>query len=507
MSSGSNNAPFESCPKVATGVSGLDDILDGGLPRNHLYVVEGNPGTGKTTLALQFLLEGVRQGEQGLYITLSESKRELEEVAGSHNWSLEGISIYEMTPAEDSLSPEAQYTVFHPSEVELGDTIGAILARVEEIRPRRVVFDSLSEMRMLARDPLRYRRQILGLKRFFSGRECTILLLDDLATEGNDLQLQSIAHGVLILQSLDRSYGIKRRRLEVRKLRGANFREGFHDFSIRTGGLEVYPRLIAAEHKPGFHLTPVSSGLKELDQLLGGGIDRGTSTLLMGPAGCGKSTIAAQYAFSAAQRGEAAVIFAFDEAKNTLIHRAKALHMDLAPHIESGKVKIEQIDPAELSPGEFVARVRSYVRTSHAEIVVIDSMNGFLNAMPDEQFVALQLHELLSYLGQQGVATILTLAQHGFMGSAMNSPVDVSYLADSVVLFRYFEHAGQIKQAISVVKKRSGSHERAIRELDFSRGKVRVGQTLKEFEGVLTGVPKFHGPTQDLELCEISIDR
>ena len=500
--------PIETVPytplKARTGVTGLDNILYGGLPANHLYLLEGDPGTGKTTMALQFLLEGAAQGEKGLYITLSESKYELEEVARSHHWSMDGISIFEMTSTEQGLAPQAQYTVFHPSEVELADTMGSILEQVEKTQPRRVVFDSLSELQMLAGEPLRYRRQILGLKRFFSDRECTVLMLDDRTAEGSGLQLQSIAHGVLMVQSLDRTYGIKRRRLEVRKLRGAAFREGFHDFSIKTGGVVVYPRLVAAEHKLDFCHTFVSSGVEELDRLLGGGIDGGTSTLLMGPAGCGKSTLAARYALSAAQRKEAAVIFAFDESTATYLHRSKLLGMDLAPYVETGKVRIEQIDPAELSPGEFVARIRNYVEKEHVRIVVLDSLNGFVNAMPDEQFLMLQLHELLSYLDQHGIATIITMAQHGFFGSAVISPIDVSYLADTVILFRYFEHAGQVKQAISVLKKRSGAHERTIRELTLGSGGVKVGPALDAFEGVLTGTPKFKGKIQDLGSRDIS---
>lgn len=485
--------------RAGTGIPGLDDILGGGLPGNHLYLLEGDPGTGKTTLAMQFLLEGVRQGDSGLYITLSESRRELEEVAASHNWSLDGLAIYEMAPLEDILSAEAQYTVFHPAEVELTDTVSAILDQVESIQPRRVVFDSLSEMRMLARDPLRYRRQILGLKRFFAGRECTVLLLDDHTIGDDDLQLQSIAHGVIIIQSTARPYGIKRRRLEVRKLRGVSYREGFHDFSIQTGGLQVYPRLVASEHRPGFRHSSISSGIAELDRLLGGGVDRGTSTLLMGPAGSGKSTVAVRYALAAAQRGEPAAMFCFDESIETLEHRCKALNMELRPFLDSGKISLCQIDPAEMSPGEFVAQVREHVGKRNARVVVIDSMNGFLNAMPDEQYLTLQLHELLSYMGQQGVVSLMTLAQHGFMGTSMNTPVDLSYLADTVVLFRYFEHKGRIKQAISVVKKRSGLHERTIRELDFTKKGLRVGPALTEFQGVLTGVPEFIGTSQDLE--------
>jgi circadian clock protein KaiC len=485
--------------RIQTGISGLDDILNGGLPQGHLYLVEGDPGTGKTTLALQFLLEGVGRGESVIYVTLSESRKELEQVVHSHGWSTESLQIYEMVPPEDELNPEAQYTVFHPSEVELADTITAILEQVDATKPQRVVFDSLSELRMLARDPLKYRRQILALKRHFSGRNCTVLLLDDRTAEGShDLQLQSIAHGVVMMQSLERDFGIKRRRVEVRKLRGSSYREGFHDYTIETGGISIYPRLIAAEHKPGFERKRVSSGVQELDRLFGGGIDTGTSTLFIGPAGCGKSTVALRYAVSFAQRGEKAVIFTFDEAFATLIERAEGLGMEVATLLAEGTLEIQQVDPAELAPGEFVARVRRLVEDENLRLLVVDSMNGFLNAMPHEQFLAMQLHELLSYLGQQGVATILTLAQHGFIGT-MQTPVDVSYLADTVLLFRYFEHAGEIRQALSVIKKRSGPHERAIRELVFGQGEIYVGEPLKDFEGVLTGVPSFIGAASKVE--------
>lgn len=485
--------PTDREARLSTGIEGLDDILNGGLPASHLYLVEGDPGTGKTTLALQFLLEGARVGENGIYVTLSESKIELEQVARSHGWDITPITIYEMIPLDEDLSPEAQYTVFHPSEVELADTITAILKQIEAVNPRRVVFDSLSEFRMLARDPLKYRRQILALKRYFAGRNSTVLLLDDRSAEGSshDLQLQSIAHGVIKMQSLERDFGIKRRRLEVHKLRGSQYREGYHDYSIRTGGIATYPRLIASEHMPGFEPKPVPSGLSELDDLLRGGLDSGTSSLLLGPAGCGKSTISLLYAFTAAKRGEKAVIFTFDESRVTLINRAKHLGMDPTDFIATGKLEIHQVDPAELSPGEFVSRIRRMVDEDKLAVVVIDSMNGFLNAMPHEQFLAMQLHELLAYLGQQGVATLLTLAQHGFIGTT-NSPIDISYLADTVLLFRYFERAGSIRQAISVLKKRSGPHERTIRELFFEES-IRVGSPLHEFEGVVTGTPTFIG--------------
>jgi circadian clock protein KaiC len=480
--------------RLNTGISGLDDILHGGFPSGHLYLIEGDPGTGKTTLALQFLLEGIRLGERVLYVTLSESAKELRQVGLSHGWSLDDLEIFEINPPDDDLKPEAQYTVFHPSEVELADTIASILTKVDEVQPHRLVFDSLAELRMLARDPLKYRRQILALKRHLSGGNITVLLLDDRTSNGSDdLQLQSIAHGVIVMQGVGRDYGVKRRRIEIHKLRGTAYREGFHDYVIRTGGLRVFPRLIAAEHKPGFQRKPVPSGLHELDELLSGGIDTGTSTLLTGPAGCGKSTIAFHYAYASALRGEKASIFTFDESLGTLLDRARGLGMNPEPVIDSGALQVEQIDPAELSPGEFVSRIRTLVDKENLRVLVIDSMNGLLNAMPNEQYLAMQLHELFSYLGQQGIASIITLAQTGVIGTTMHSPVDVSYLADTILLFRYFERAGALRQAISVVKKRSGPHERTIRELFLERGKVTVGNALSQFEGVLTGVPKFIG--------------
>lgn len=475
---------------ASTGISGLDDVLVGGFPRNHLFLVEGHPGTGKTTLGLQFLLAGEREGEKGLYVTLSESKDEIIEVGTSHGWQLDSIPIFEMTPNGEELSPEEQYTVFHPSDVELNDTTKLVLQQVSEANPTRVVFDSLSELRLLARDALRYRRQILALKRYFAGRRCTVLLLDDLTADPSDLQLESIAHGVITMQRLEREYGINRRRLEVRKMRGARFREGYHDFSIERGGIVVHPRLIAAEHRPFLDQQPVPSGLKELDKLLVGGIDTGTSTLLMGPAGSGKSTVAIHYAVSAAERGDLACFFCFDESTATLEKRAKGLGMSLDEHLASGKLVVQQIDPAELAPGAFIARIRELVEGQNAKIVVIDSLNGLLNAMPDERFLIIQLHELLTFLGQQGVCTILTLAQQGVIGSNMSSPLDLSYIADSVLLFRYFESHGTVKQALSVMKKRSGPHERTIRELSFDHHGVQVGPPLENFEGVLTGVPR-----------------
>ncbi|HKR26359.1 MAG TPA: ATPase domain-containing protein [Acidobacteriaceae bacterium] len=493
-------------PRLKSGIDGLDDILHGGFPQGHLYLVEGDPGTGKTTMGLQFLLEGVRKGEKALYITLSESGAELRQVAKSHGWSLDGIEIFEMIPPDEDLTPESQYTVFHPSEVELAETIGAILGKVEEAAPQRLVFDSLAEIRMLARDPLRYRRQIMALKRKVSGGNITVLMLDDRTSGRDELQLQSIAHGVVSMESLGREYGVIRRRLRIHKLRGSAFREGYHDYVIRTGGLLIFPRLIAAEHNPGFERRPVRSGLRELDELLRGGIDAGTSTLFTGPAGCGKSTIAFSYAHAAAQRGEKAMIFTFDESVATLLDRARDLGMNPDELIGKGTLQVQQVDPAELSPGEFVAEIRSLVDRENLRLLVIDSMNGLLNAMPDEQCLAMQLHELLAYTGQQGIATILTLAQTGVIGSAMHAPVDVSYLADTILLFRYFERAGEIRQAISVVKKRSGSHERTIRELFMDKGQVRVGKPLAEFEGVLTGVPRLLNPSPIQEGSPVSGD-
>ena len=493
--------------RLNSGIAGLDDILHGGFPQGHLYLIEGDPGTGKTTMALQFLLEGIRNGERVLYVTLSESHTELNQVARSHGWPTENLEIFEMIPPDDDLTPESQYTVFHPSEVELADTIASILKKVDEIKPQRLIFDSLAELRMLARDPLKYRRQILALKRQVSGGNITVLLLDDRTSAGSDdLQLQSIAHGVIVMQGVGRDYGIRRRRIEIHKLRGSPFREGYHDYIIRTGGLHIFPPLIAAEHRPGFERRSVPSGLRELDDLLNGGIDCGTSTLLTGPAGCGKSTVAFHYACSAALRGEKAAIFTFDESLATLLDRARGLGMNPDPLIDAGRLQVQQVDPAELSPGEFIAQIRHLVDGQDLRVLVIDSMNGLLNAMPHEQYLALQLHELFAYLGQQGIASIVTLAQAGVIGAAMHSPVDVSYLADTILLFRYFEREGELRQAISVVKKRTGAHERTIRELFMEHGTVRVGNPLRQFEGVLTGVSRLIASSAAQEAVPVSGD-
>ena len=475
--------------RSSTGIEGLDNILGGGLPTRRLYLIDGDPGAGKTTLSLQFLRAGVDNGEKCLYVTLSETKEELIAGAASHGWLLDGIDVMEMAADEAELDSESQVTMFSQSEVELAATIKKVLDAVARVNPQRVVFDSLSELRLLAQSSLRYRRQVLALKTFFVGRKCTVLLLDDHTSEGSDLQLQSIAHGVISLEHYAPAYGAARRRLRVLKLRGSEYRGGFHDFSIRHGGLVVYPRLVAAEHSEDFPSGPVRSGIDPLDALLGGGPERGTSTLLLGPAGSGKSTIAFQYAVAAAQRGEHASIFAFEEGLRTLEARTGALGIKFTVGSAPGQVALRQVDPAELSPGEFVHLVRLSVERDRAKVVVIDSLNGYLNAMPDEQFLINQLHEMLTYLGRQGVTTIMVAAQHGLMGAAMSAPVDTSYLADMVVLLRFFEYAGKVKKAISVVKKRSGPHEETIRELRFSARGLDLSEPLTQFRGVLTGVP------------------
>ena len=491
---------------MATGIEGLDIILEGGFPANRIYLLEGDPGTGKTTLALQFLLEGVRLGESGLYITLSETKEEMLSIAESHGWSLDGFSIYELIPSQDSLKPESQYTIFHPSEVELNETTSAVLEEVERTKPRRVVFDSLSEMRLLAREPLRFRRQILALKQYFAGQQSTVLLLDDKVAEGRDLQVQSIAHGVVSLEHLAVEYGSDRRRLRVIKLRGARYRGGYHDFNIETGGIRVFPRLIAAQHRHDFAPGVVTSNVPELDTLLGGGLSRGTSTLLLGPAGSGKSSLGAQFAAAAAERGETAAVFIFDEIIETYIARAAGIGADIREHIESGRMALKQVDPAELAPGEFAQAVISSVTDNGARVVVIDSLNGYLNAMPEERFLTIQMHELLTYLNQQGIVTILVMAQHGFLGSSMGTPVDVSYLADTVLMLRYFEASGAVHRALSVVKRRSGPHETTIRELKITSKGIHVGEPLTKFHGVLTGVPTYTGTPKSMLVKESNDD-
>ncbi|MES1157768.1 MAG: ATPase domain-containing protein [Haliangium ochraceum] len=484
---------------TATGIAGLDDILRGGFPPNRVYLVQGDPGSGKTTLGLQFLLEGVRSGESSLYISLSESRDEVLGVARSHGWSLDGIHMFEMQVAQQEFSDAEENTLFEPSEVELREVMHRLLAEIERVKAQRVVFDSLSELRLLAQHPLRYRRQILLLKQFFSGRNCTVLFLDDRTAPEEDRQLQSIVHGVLVLEVSAAECGNERRRLRMIKIRGLQPRGGYHEFCIARGGLQVFPRLVAAEHAAFGEHTVLPSGVSALDTLLGGGVDRGTATLIMGPAGAGKSSLALQYALSAAQRGEHVELFAFDERIQTLFLRARGLGMDLEGAIGAGRVVVRQVDPAEMGPGEFVASVSHSVVSAETRVVVIDSLNGYLNAMPEERALALQLHELLAVLNQRGVTTFLVLAQHGLLGPAMSSPIDVSYLADTVIMLRYFEAGGAVRKAISVIKKRSGRHEESIREFQMgSPHGITVGPPLAGFRGILTGVPVYTGGTEEL---------
>jgi circadian clock protein KaiC len=478
---------------TSTGIAGLDDVLAGGWTRNHLYLIEGVPGSGKTTLALQYLMAAVARGEKVLYVTLSETAEELRVVADSHRWNLDGIEMRELTPAQAELEPDGQNTMFHPAEVELPATTKVILDEVEALRPTSVVFDSLSEMRLLAGTPLRYRRQILALKHFFARRECTVLLLDDMTATAHDLQMQSIAHGVLLLEQLRPEFGAERRRLRVVKFRGVKFRSGYHDYNIQTGGIEVFPRLVAAEHRQAAPSGKLASGIAALDKLLGGGLEEGTSTLIVGAAGTGKSTVAAQFVAAAAARGQRGAMFVFDEGPHTLLSRCDELAVDLRRGVEAGQVVLQQIDPAELTPGEFIHSIRREVEEHGARIVVIDSLNGYLNAMPEERFLTIQLHELLMYLSQRGVATILIGAHQGLIGSQMNTPIDASYLADAVILMRYFEARGEVRQAISVMKKRGSQHERTIREFHMDNGCISVGATLRDFRGILTGVPVYEG--------------
>lgn len=475
--------------RSSSGIASLDFVLGGGYIRDRLFLIDGDPGAGKTTLALQYLMQGARQGERVLYITLSETQRELHAAAKSHGWSLEGVEILELIAGERSLAAESQLTMFHPSEVELSETTHVLLSAIERANPRRVVLDSLAELRLLSQNSLRYRRQILALKTFFIGRQCTVLLLDDRTSEKADMHLQSIAHGVIALEQLAPGYGAERRRMRIIKMRGASYRGGYHDFVIKRGGIEIFPRIVAAEHVTRVPSGQISSGVAGLDDLLGGGVDRGTSTLFVGPAGSGKSTLAVQYAVAAARRGEHAAIFMFDESVATLRKRMSALGIDFSQGDKPGQVNLTPLDPAQVSPGEFAHQVRIAVEQRGATVVVIDSLNGYMNSMPEERFLTIQLHELLSYLGHRGVTTMMVVAQHGLLAGTMGSAVDASYLADSVVLLRYFEDSGHVKKAISVFKKRSGKHEDTIRELSFGAQGIEISEPLEQFQGVLAGVP------------------
>ena len=475
---------------ISTGIPGLDTILEGGVTPERLYLLEGLPGSGKTTMAMQFLREGVARGESVLYVTLSETHAELREVAESHGWDLDGIHIHELFPMGDQLDPDEQYTIFHPSEVELGKVTQDILAEVERLQPQRVVFDSLSEIRLLAGSLLRFRRQILALKQYFAGRQATVLLLDENYVVEQGLNSHTIVHGVISLNQHCPDFGGDRRRLRVTKMRGRPFHSGFHDYEIETGGVHVFPRLVAAEYRQDVESTgTLHSGLPELDALLGGGIDRGTSSLLLGAAGTGKSSLATHFVVQAARQGESSAMFLFEESLQALRTRSEGIGLDLDQHIADGKILVQSVDPSELSPGEFFHIVREAVDKKGARIIVIDTINGYLNAMPGENYLFTQLHELLSYLGQMGVATFLLNAQQGVIGN-MSSNLDVSYLADTVVLLRYFEANAEVHTAISVLKKRTGAHERTLRELCITGKGLSIGEPLRNFRGVLTGVPR-----------------
>ena len=481
---GSRDAP--------TGIAGLDEVLRGGLERSRTFLLEGQPGTGKTTIALQFLIDGARAGERCLYITLSETEDELRSTAASHDFSLEGVHVYELIPPENLLDENQQQSLLYSSDLELSETAKRIFEIFEDVRPERVVLDSLSEIRLLAQSSLRYRRQILALKHYFAQSRATVLMLDDLTSDVNDKTVNSIAHGVVRLEELAPEYGAERRRLRVIKYRGRRYRGGFHDFAIETGGVRVFTRLVSAEHKGGFAREALSTSSPQLNALLGGGIDRGSSVLMLGPAGTGKSLLCLTFIKTAIERGESAAMFVFDEELQLLIQRASALGIDLQGYIDDGKLVLEQVDAAELTPGEFSSRVRACVEQRHARTVVIDSLNGYQAAMPGEQALVLHVHELLQYLNRQGATTFLTVAQHGLIGE-MRSPVDLTYIADTVLLLRYFEAHGRVRRAISVIKKRTGMHEDTIREYQIGGRGFTLGEPLHAFQGILRGVPEVLG--------------
>lgn len=478
---------------VATGTTGLDTILRGGLPASRLYLLEGQPGSGKTTLALQFLLKGVELDESCLYVTLSETADELAEVAYSHGWSLDGLHLFELAAAQDVLGNGQQQSVLHPWEVELDGTIKLIQAEVERLKPTRIVFDSLSELRLLAQDSLRYRRQVLALKQYFSPRNVTVFLVDDLTGGERDAHLHSLCHGVISLERVTLDFGAARRRMQVQKLRGVNFIAGYHDLALVKGGMRIFPRLIASDHHLPFVGDPVPSGVAGIDALLDGGPLRGTSTLLTGPPGSGKTNVALKYVATACERGERCCVFEFDERTGTLLTRAKALGMDLQAHIDSGLLELRQMDPAELSPGEFAWAIRECVEERDCKLIVLDSLNGYLSSMPQEKQLMLQMHELLSYLNQSGVVTFFVNPQNGLVGSMSTGNLNVSYMADTVIMFRYFEAGGRIRKAISVIKNRSGAHEDSIRELRIDAGGLRLSEPLRDFSGILTGTPQYVG--------------
>ena len=483
--------------RISTGIAGLDDILGGGLTPQRVYLVEGSPGAGKTTLGLQFLLDGAARGESGLYITLSETADELAAVAASHGWSIDALSLFELA-GETALDIDAQQSVFHPSEVELGETTRNVMSKVDEVKPSRVVFDSLSEMRLLAQNPLRYRRQILALKQFFAARNCTVLLLDD-KTSQSDQHLHSIAHGVISLEQIAKEFGKERRRVNIIKMRGIRFRGGYHDYILNTGGITMFPRLVASEHLRDFVPAVRPTGADGIDALLGGGLVRGTNTLIVGPSGIGKTTVSTRCILTSLERGERAAFYLFDEGLGTFFARSLALGMDLRPYADSGQFTVHHIDPAELAPGEFAQMLRDAVEQRRTDFIVIDSLNAYLQAMPGEQYLVLQMHELLSYLNQQGVTTLLVLGQHGMVGE-VKSDVDLSYLSDSTILMRFFESNGRLRRAITVIKNRAAEHALTIHELQLGRDGIRIGAALEGFDGVLSGLPSYRGSTPMMAL-------
>nr|WP_246160232.1 ATPase domain-containing protein [Aureimonas fodinaquatilis] len=483
--------------RARTGVLGLDNILNGGLTEGHVFLIEGSPGTGKTTIALSFLLEGVKNGETCLYITLSETEQELRAGAASHGWDLgSGINVFELVPPESLLNADQQQSLLYSSDLELGETTRLIFDTVERLKPKRIVLDSLSEIRLLAQSSLRYRRQILALKHYFARNGATVLLLDDLTADTMDKTVHSVVHGVVHLQELAPEYGAERRRVRITKYRGTSYRGGYHDMKIRTGGVEIYPRLIALEHRSNFERKTVSTGISQFDDLLGGGVDQGSSTLVLGPAGAGKSLITIQFAMSAIARGEKAALFIFDEESVLLFKRMRLMGIDLQAAVDKGQLHLEQLDAAELSPGEFTHRVRRVITEADVKTVVIDSLNGYQAAMPEENSLILHMHELLQFLNRQGATTFLTVAQHGLVGD-MKAPVDITYLADTVILLRYFEAVGTMRRALSVIKKRTGRHEDTIREYRITDKGLTVGEPLDQFQGVLRGVPVFVGKDAD----------
>lgn len=475
---------------AATGVSGLDEILHGGFARDRVFLLEGSPGTGKTTTALQFLMTGAAAGERCLYITLSETEAELRHTATAHGWDLGGIDVFELAPPERLLDERQQQSLLYSSDLELGETTRLVFDAVGRSRPDRVVIDSLSEIRLLAQSSLRYRRQVLALKHYFARHGATVLMLDDLTSEATDKTVHSVAHGVVRLEEMLPNYGSERRRVRVLKYRGRSFRGGYHDFSIKTGGLQIYPRLVASEHRTAFDRSAAPSDIMGLDALLGGGVERGSSTLVLGPTGTGKSLLTLHFALAAIRRGEPVGLFIFDEEVGLLTARARGLGIDLDALQAQGALVVQQVDAAEQSPGEFAARVRSCIAETGARTVIIDSLNGYQAAMPEEEFLVLHIHELLQYLNRQGVTTFLTIAQHGLVGD-MKTPVDITYLADTVILLRYFEARGRVRRAVSVIKKRAGAHETTIRELFVTAGGIEVGPPLDNFQGVLRGIPVF----------------